>query len=907
MPTTAPTFTEWYAGRHPGRTAAPWLDALAGQLAAGRAPERIAAGTGTGKTGAIDAWAWALATTPDTVTRRIVWAVDRRVVVEQTLDDLNDLVAWLDTDHPAARWTADRLRALYAAAPDDNPLAVRRLRGGVERDQLRDLRPDQPAAIVGTVDQVGSRLLLRGYGVSRWARPIEAAAVGYDAWLVVDEADIAGGLVRTAKAVAGMRPDGRSLRVTECSATVLGADGTADDDTIRTGPADLAHPVIGPRLTTPRTLTTAAKFDAVTIAKHVTGEQTRATKAAKAAKAADTARAKAEAALARARTENQTAAAEAALAKARAATAAVGPASAPRVLVVANTVATARTLHDQLAARFPRAIVMLVTGRIRPADADRVRDQLLDLARTGSPGPDRTVIVVATQTVEVGADIDCDLLVTECPDWRALRQRVGRAGRSGQGARIVVAKPSNDAETVYGTAPAGVWTWLTATSPAPVGKKKGDRLIVDLAPAAVDTALALYGPPDGQTTPPAAQLLTRHAAHRLAVTGGRIDDTADVSVYLRVPDDDLTVHVVWRDHLADVDTDTTAARGQWTGPITAAEACPVPIRQAARWAATLPAGHHVVLRGGHATDDPRIRPGDVIVADSRCGGHDQWGWAPDDPAPVEDLSLHPSDGRRAVIDRERWTDTVLDHPAAGDLDLAGRLLQLNAGRNVRTVTVPTAGPVAVTIRTTTTRDQSPIVSLDQHLADVGWAALQIARNLHIGPAETLALAGAAHDLGKLDPRFQTYLGVPAGGEAMAKAVVDLTDPAARRAAATAAGWPRGARHETGSLRQLTATGPVDPMVAHLVASHHGRYRGGWHPIEDEGGLGGIDLDQPARWAALLDEHGPWRLAWLEWVLRSADGWASRQSGIGGPPCERSGAAPYPGGRSHPGHATKAAP
>ncbi|GAA1373020.1 hypothetical protein GCM10009638_06230 [Luteococcus sanguinis] len=67
-------------------------------------------------------------------------------------------------------------QALARLAPDAaGPLEVRVLRGGMD---CRPEGPRHPAAatvLVGTIDLVGSRLLWRGYGVSRGRRPIDAA------------------------------------------------------------------------------------------------------------------------------------------------------------------------------------------------------------------------------------------------------------------------------------------------------------------------------------------------------------------------------------------------------------------------------------------------------------------------------------------------------------------------------------------------------------------------------------------------------------------------------------------------------------------------------------------------------------------------------------------------------------
>lgn len=135
--------------------------------------------------------------------------------------------------------------------------------------------------------------------------------------------------------------------------------------------------------------------------------------------------------------------------------------------VIVNRVATARLVYEHLDKAGKD--VALLTGRMRAIDRDEVvRD--LESLKTGADREERTRFIVATQTLEVGADLDFDGLVTECASLDALRQRFGRLNRDGRSidARAVIviradqakanSKAAND--PVYGKALAETWQWL---------------------------------------------------------------------------------------------------------------------------------------------------------------------------------------------------------------------------------------------------------------------------------------------------------------------------------------------------------------------------------------------------------------------------------------------------------------
>src|SRR5690606_11904713 len=166
-----------------------------------------------------------------------------------------------------------------------------------------------------------------------------------------------------------------------------------------------------------------------------------------------------------------------------------------RIAVMVHRVATARAIWKQLLAETrtednPATVdVVIMTGRMRPYDRDRIvrRWERILAAREDQEPLERSVILVTTQCLEVGADFSFDVLITECASLDALRQRFGRLDRLGvaqhtQAAILIrpgqvktplqIDKLEESGKTddpIYGNALAATWNWLMEHAEADEG------------------------------------------------------------------------------------------------------------------------------------------------------------------------------------------------------------------------------------------------------------------------------------------------------------------------------------------------------------------------------------------------------------------------------------------------------
>jgi CRISPR-associated endonuclease/helicase Cas3 len=623
----------------------------------GEWPRTIDLPTASGKTAAIDIAVFTLALDPSrsrNAPLRVFFVIDRRVVVDEAYRRARRIAARLATaSSGVASVVAQRLREL--AGEGAEPLATAILRGGMYREDGWARSPVQPLIAVSTVDQVGSRLLGRGYGVADGMKPVHQGLVAHDSLIILDEAHLSEPFRQTLEALqdyAAQAPcvPTRPYRVVIMSATPRpGAEGPqhfrleADHADRR----DERPGRVGQRLKAHK----RAELRLADVGKPP----------AKAAPRGD------HRAWAAGRSQRESSFCE------MVAKAALELLNHGRCIgVVLNRVGSARQVFERLRGR-DAFDAELLTGRSRPLDRDAILARIWERARAGRERrpEDRPLVVVATQCIEAGADLDFDGLVTECASLDALKQRFGRLdrlGALGETLAIIIARSDVlDEDPIYGEATGRTWKWLQKKAARPRGRRGATGTsapVVDFGPAhlPVPTASEMEGLLAPRREAPV--LLPAHL-DAWAMTSPRPAVDPDVSLWLHgVNDEAADVQIVWRSDLP------PARRDLWADivalcPPGSAEALPVPVYAARAWLARTPApeladtvtiveevqrdtsSEAQALRW-RGEDDPGtelvgpadISPGDTIVVPSMVGGADQYGWLHgqrEHRAPVPDL------------------------------------------------------------------------------------------------------------------------------------------------------------------------------------------------------------------------------------------------------------------------------
>jgi len=423
-----------------GRVPFDWQTRLLKRVVSEGWPSTLDLPTGAGKTTALDIAVFALALDASRPpeerkqSRRIVLVVDRRVVVDQAFERAVAIARKVgDARDGILAEVANALRELSGSL-EGLPILPAILRGGMPRESEWAKSPSQPVILTSTVDQVGSRLLFRGYGVSEGMRSVHAGLLGCDTLLLLDEVHLARPFEETLSAItrfyAAAQSDrlARPLRFVRMSATVA----STEDDTFGLIESDRLNQSLRARLT-------GQKF---AVLRQVNTPRDP-------GKAAD--------ALAKAAVREIQ---RLSMGKGRA------------LAVIVNRVETAKKIANLVQeAVGAEWIVSLLTGRMRPLDRIDKQAVVLDHVVAGRTRSDESprLVLVSTQAIEAGADFDFDALVTECASLDALRQRFGRLDRLGDlGATeaVILAGSSGvdekaESDPIYADALRETWRFLS--------------------------------------------------------------------------------------------------------------------------------------------------------------------------------------------------------------------------------------------------------------------------------------------------------------------------------------------------------------------------------------------------------------------------------------------------------------
>ncbi len=397
-----------------------WMERMFMHLIDGNPPSLVDLPTGAGKTDLIIIWLIALAWyaqhrgSAKPVPRRLVWVVNRRVLVQQVDEMARDLAAILDDASEPISNLVSSLRSLCRPTTE-KVFCVVQLRGQRVDDREWSLDPTVPQLIIGTVDQIGSRLLFHGYGQGKWARPMQAALLGVDAWVCIDEAHLVPAFAVTLRQVRELatRPlsgdipqivksffDHLPFWVTELSATP-GLPSPRHGTVFRLESEDETDEIIADRLLAKKTRRVLWKPqpDQKTVPRDLAAEALRI--------AQET------------------------------------PGSA--IAVFCFKARDAKAVAKSIAAKY-KGRVVLVTGRIRGYERDRLgENKLFHRFRQKHTEPmavadAQPAFLVGTSAAEVGLDADASAIVCDFGNLLTLTQRLGRLDRRGQLSRLAAAR-----------------------------------------------------------------------------------------------------------------------------------------------------------------------------------------------------------------------------------------------------------------------------------------------------------------------------------------------------------------------------------------------------------------------------------------------------------------------------------
>jgi len=514
---------------------------------------------------------------------------------------------------------------------------------------------------------------------------------------------------------------------------------------------------------------------------------------------------------------------------------------ASQTLVIVNRVDRAQQLFRLLREQRADKADLLIHARFRAAERAEQANRLRDKRVT-----DR--IVVATQAIEAGVDVSSKTLVTELAPWPSLVQRFGRCNRYGE--------YNNDGAHIF---------WIDIADDADASPYTAETLAQARSKLADLSSASPQDLPATDEARPLTAVLRRKDLLDLFNTDSDLSGfDVDVSDYIR--DSGMPgVQVFWRDFKDD--PNQSGPNGNPEGKPNRTEICPISMSQA----------KDIHKRGAWYWD---------TLGDKKHNG--QWVRLDRNPRPGMTLLLRAADGG---YDETIGFDAALKKSP------------------VRVVTPEVHLPENAYGEDWRSQQRKP-VALSEHLGHVAGRAADLCKKVgETTYSKPVVRAGRWHDLGKAHVVFDATMHAcdqaPAGFLAKSPCNDKHSRQFFRHELASMLGW----------LAQHDGESDAD-LIAYLIAAHHGKVRMSLRamPTEEAGEgvkrfargvwesdvLPALDFDgehsaettlklalmeigageQGPSWTErtlkLLDEHGPFRLAWLETLVRLADWRASAE-------------------------------
>ncbi len=385
-------------------------------------PDKCDVPTGLGKTSSIAIWLLALGEAlikkqkPRRIPLRLIYVVDRRVIVDQSTDEVMRVVERLTEAEKEADTNKNPLSKIAvairnAAFVKDGPLvSISTLRGQMAENREWCLDPSRPAIIIGTVDMVGSRLLFSAYGgVGRSHKSLQAGLLATDSLILIDEAHLSPSFVETVndiKKVVNEHPDLVSpLKVIPLSATIPSkeSDEQASEKSLFNKEEELKNDIAKARLTAEK------KIELIHIAPTEKKNKKKAQKEI-----------------------------EELLITKIVEKAAQYEKESCSVMIFVSTVKLVNKIGEQLGEKLGESSterILKMTGEMRGFERDRLMDN--EKFKAFQPQRDRAIrqqtrYMIATSCAEVGVNLDADHCVCDLVALPSMIQRNGRINRFGK-------------------------------------------------------------------------------------------------------------------------------------------------------------------------------------------------------------------------------------------------------------------------------------------------------------------------------------------------------------------------------------------------------------------------------------------------------------------------------------------